>query len=71
MSLLQKSFFGAWSNCFARKTQPRMENINIWFFLVMKTTSPLVLVVPEVIMVGPKAVSFDDQITDKRRLTNE
>lgn len=34
-------------------------------------TSPLVLVVPEVIMVGPKAVSFDDQITNKKQLTNE
>lgn len=48
-----------------------MENIIIHFLLVMKTPNPLVLVVPEVIMVGPKAVSFDDQITDKRQLTNE
>lgn len=48
-----------------------MEHINIHFLLVMKTTSPLVLVVLGVIMVGPKAVSFDDQITNKRQLTNE
>lgn len=34
----------------------------------MKTTSPLVLVILEVIMVGPKAVSFDDQITKRGSL---
>lgn len=39
--------------------------------LVMKTTIPLVLVVPEVIMVSPKAVSDNDQFKNKRQLTNE
>lgn len=39
--------------------------------LVMTTTIPLVLVVPEVIMVGPKVVSDNDQFKNKRQLTNE
>lgn len=39
--------------------------------LVMKTTIPLVLVVPVFIMVSLKAVSDNDQFKNKRQLTNE
>lgn len=37
----------------------------------MKTTIPLVLVVPVFTMVSPKAVSDNDQFKNKRQLTNE
>lgn len=50
----------------ARKTSTLLDVL-----LVMKTTIPLVLVFPAVIMVGPKAVSVDDQFNNKRQLTNE